>query len=99
MKNWKVLLILPVMTYRNHLRSIASYAQLIQRRYEGQLDSDADEFIDFMVSGANRMKSMIQGLLDYSRVNRAGKEFLKQILMLKSLNNALSNLQSAIDEC
>ena len=38
------------------LRTIASYAQLIERRYKGQLDSDADEFLDFMVSGATRMK-------------------------------------------
>ena len=79
------------------LRSVASYAQLIQRRYGGQLDSDADEFIDFMVSGATRMKSMIQGLLDYSRVNRAGIEFVKTDMNAK-VEKAVSNLQYAIDE-
>ena len=78
------------------LRSIASYAQLIQRRYEGQLDSNADEFLDFMVSGATRMKSMIQGLLDYSRVNRAGIEFVKTDMDVK-LEKAIANLQYAIN--
>ena len=63
------------MTYKNRLRSIISYAQLIEIRYKGQLDSDADEFIDFMVGGALRMKNMIQGLLDYSRVGTQGGEF------------------------
>ncbi len=79
------------------LRSVASYAQLIQRRYGGQLDSDADEFIDFMVSGATRMKGMIQGLLDYSRVNRAGIEFVKTDMNAK-VEKAVSNLQYAINE-
>jgi PAS domain S-box-containing protein len=80
------------------LRSIASYSQLIQRRYEGKLDSDADEFIEFMVIGAKRMKSMIQGLLEYSRVGTQGEEF-KDFSAEEALTNALSNLQSSIEEC
>lgn len=79
------------------LRTIASYAQLIKRRYKGQLDKDADEFIDFMVGGASRMKDMIQGLLDYSRVGTRGEEF-KEFDAIKSLNNALLSLQSSIEE-
>ena len=79
------------------LRTIASYAQLIKRRYEGQLDQDADEFIDFMVNGASRMKNMIQGLLDYSRVGTQGHEF-KEFKSEYALNYALTNLQSAINE-
>ena len=80
------------------LRSIASYAQLLQRRYEGQLDDDADEFIDFMVAGATRMKQQIQGLLDYSRLGTRGEEF-NEFSAEEALNNVLSNLQSAIKEC
>jgi PAS domain S-box-containing protein len=80
------------------LRSIASYAQLIKRRYEGQLDSDADEFIEFMVGGAKRLQSMIQGLLDYSRVGTQGEEF-KDFNTEEALNFALSNLKSSIEEC
>ncbi|MGZ7210102.1 MAG: sensor histidine kinase, partial [Methanobacterium sp.] len=79
------------------LRSIASYAQLIKRRYEGQLDSDADEFIEYMVSGAIRLQSMIKGLLEYSRVGTKGGEF-KDFNAEEALNNALSHLKSSIDE-
>ncbi|WP_424354346.1 sensor histidine kinase [Methanobacterium sp. MBAC-LM] len=80
------------------LRTITSYSQLIERRYKRQLDPDADEFLEYMVSDAKRMKSMIQGLLDYSHVEAKGKEF-KEINTEKALNTALSNLQYSIDQC
>ena len=79
------------------LRTIASYAQLIERRYKGQLDHDADEFIEYMVDGSRRMKQMIQGLLDYSRVGTKGGEF-REFEAENALNYALSNLGSAISE-
>ena len=79
------------------LRTIASYAQLIEKRYKGKLDSDADEFIEFMVDGAKRMKQMIQGLLDYSRIGTKGGEF-REFNSENALNHALSNLGSAIGE-
>ena len=80
------------------LRTMASYAQLIERRYKGQLDPDADEFLEYMVSGAKRMKSMIQGLLDYSQVETKGNKF-KEVNTEKTLDTALSNLQYSIDQC
>lgn len=79
------------------LRSIASFAQLIERRYKGKLDSNADEYINFMVNGAKRMKEMIQGLLDYSLVGVEGGIF-KPISVEKVVNYALSNLDAAIVE-
>jgi light-regulated signal transduction histidine kinase (bacteriophytochrome) len=46
---------------------ISGYTQLLAKRYQGRLDSDADEFIGFAVSGANRMRALIQALLEFSR--------------------------------
>ena len=79
------------------LRTMASYAQLLERRYKGKLDKDADEFIEFMVSGASRMKEMIQGLLDYSRVGTRGEEF-KEFNANEALNHAILTLNSSIED-
>jgi light-regulated signal transduction histidine kinase (bacteriophytochrome) len=56
------------------LRMVTSYLQLISRRYRGQLDQNADEFIDFAVDGAKRMRALINGLLTYSRLNTQARE-------------------------
>jgi len=79
------------------LRMVASYTQLLSRRYKGKLDSDADEFIAFAVDGAGRMQRLIQDLLAYSRVGTKGKDLL-DISSEEALQQALINLRGAIQE-
>ena len=78
------------------LRMVASYTQLLSRRYTGRLDSDADEFIAFAVDGARRMQQLIQDLLLYSRVGSKGKE-LAATSSEAALAHALLGLGSAIE--
>ncbi len=79
------------------LRMIASYVELLRRRYQGNLDSDADDFIGFAVDGATRMQMMIQDLLDFSRVHTKGKPFAP-VSLASVVESALANLQRSIGE-
>ncbi|NDQ55531.1 MAG: PAS domain S-box protein [Acidipila sp.] len=77
------------------LRMVASYTQLLSRRYKGKLDSNADEFIAFAVDGAGRMQRLIQDLLSYSRVSTKGQDLL-EISSEDAFQQALINLRGAI---
>jgi len=79
------------------LRMVASYTQLLSRRYKGKLDADADEFIAFAVDGATRMQRLIQDLLEYSRIGTKGSVLL-DTSSEEALQQALTNLQGAIKE-
>lgn len=77
---------------------VASYLQLIERRYKGQLDPDADEFINYAVEGATRMQTLINDLLSYSRIGTRGKSF-QLTDSAAILERALANLRTAIANC
>jgi len=79
------------------LRMVASFTQLLAKRYKGQLDADADEFIAYAVDGCNRMQALIRGLLAYSR-SGSDSPTLQEISSEHSLNEALAGLRSTIDE-
>ncbi|MEG4287387.1 ATP-binding protein [Microcoleus sp. C2C3] len=79
------------------LATIASYAQLLEKRYKDQLDSKASKFIDNIVHGCTRMQTLIDDLLEYSRVGRSRKPF--QLTDCNhAVEQALANLQGAIRE-
>lgn len=78
------------------LRSVASYVQLLARRYKGKLDKDADDFINFAVEGSERMKTLINDLLSYSRVATQGKE-QKRVDLESVLDIVLKNLQLVVE--
>jgi len=79
------------------LRMVASYTQLLARRYKGKLDSDADEFIRYAVDGANRMQWLINDLLAYSRVT-SQDQVLEEVDCHGVLEEVLSDLRVAIEE-
>ncbi|AKB47299.1 sensory transduction histidine kinase [Methanosarcina sp. Kolksee] len=79
------------------LRMIASYLQLLQRKYQGKLDEKADKYIYFAVDGASRMQNLINDLLEFSRVTTKTREF--EPTDCKSvLDKVLFNLEVSIKE-
>ena len=79
------------------LRMVASYTQLLSRRYKGKLDDDADDFIDYAVDGAKRMQHLINDLLKYSRVDSQSLD-MKPMELQEAFIWAHSNLEMAISD-
>ena len=79
------------------LRMVASYTQLLAKRYKGQLDADADEFITYAVDGASRMQQLIEDLLAFSRVATTGNPLLDTSSEF-ALEQSLQNLHWAIKD-
>jgi len=79
------------------LRMISSYLQLIERRYQDKLDSDANDFIHYAVDGANRLRSLIDGLLEFSRIKTHGKLF-ESVDVMKVLDRVCRDLEPLIVE-
>jgi light-regulated signal transduction histidine kinase (bacteriophytochrome) len=79
------------------LRMVASYTQLLARRYRDKLDDDAREFIDYAVDGVQRMQGLISDLLAYSRVGSRGGTLVRTDLQAV-LARTLDVLRTAIEE-
>jgi signal transduction histidine kinase len=78
------------------LRKVASFCQLLQARYQGQLDERADQYIGFAVDGAKRMQALINDLLAFSRVGRLPSD-LVELGAGKLVDEAMENLSTAIE--
>ena len=79
------------------LRMVASYTQLLERRYAAQLDQVAREFIGYAVDGAKRMQQFITGLLSYSRVGTEPR-VLEEVNLQEVFEAAIANLRMVIEE-
>ena len=79
------------------LRMVASFTQLLERKYKGHIDADADDYIGFIVEGSNRMKDLIDDLLAFSRLNTGTKEF-KQTNLANLLDDVLLSMHTSIEE-
>lgn len=80
------------------LRTVASYAQLLARRYRGKLDTDADDFIEYMVGGVTRMHTLLNDMLAYSRVTESKDRPLAPANLNTVLQAALMNLELTVSE-
>ena len=79
------------------VRTVASFLQLLQRRYGDKLGEDADQYIAYAVSGVHRMREQLAGLLEFSRVGH-GVESFEPVSMEEVLADALAGLAAALSE-
>jgi len=79
------------------LRKVASFCQLLEKRYGGTLDERGQQYIDFAVDGAKRMQVLITDLLTFSRVGRVNDAH-ESVSLDSSLDKALANLATAVEE-
>ena len=79
------------------LRKVASFCQLLERRYKRQLDERADQYIAFAVDGAKRMQILINDLLAFSRVGRIVRDPVL-VSCDAVLEQALANLSYSIEQ-
>jgi PAS domain S-box-containing protein len=81
---------------REPLRMVAIYSQLLKRKYEHQLDTEAHEFIDFAVQGAQRMETLVRDLLAFTQAANITEPPDQAVDAADALDRALANLQNAV---
>jgi signal transduction histidine kinase len=77
------------------LRAISGFTQLLQERYAGKFDAEADEFMGYIIDGTRRMKNLIDDVLQYSRVTTHGRPLVPVDLMAV-VRRAAQNLQATL---
>lgn len=82
---------------REPLRSLTGFAQLLQKRNEGKLTRESEEFIENIINGAHRMNTLVSGLLEYSRITSAGKPFAN-VQIPDLIRKVKSDLKISIEE-
>ena len=80
------------------LRTVSIYAQLLAKRFRGQLAGDADQFIKFIVEGSERMEKLIHDLLDFSRVDARATDAFTRMSCDEALDDAIRSLQPLLEE-
>lgn len=80
------------------LRKVASFCQLLEKRYGDELDDRGKQYIDFAVDGAKRMQVLINDLLTFSRVGRVLDDSRQTVCLDTSLDRALANLALVTEE-
>jgi light-regulated signal transduction histidine kinase (bacteriophytochrome) len=80
------------------LRTIITFCELLLKRYRGKFGADADQTLGYIISGAQRMKGLIDSLLTYSRVVSAESVPLAPLRLEPALHWATMNLQTVMEE-
>lgn len=79
------------------LRKIASFTELLSRKYKGHFDAQADKYVEYVVDGATRMQTLIQDLLAYSRIGK-GELALGPVDFISVMKQVMDNLAESVRE-
>ena len=78
------------------LRTISAFVELLQQQYQGQLDENADKFLNYLLQASERMKTLIKDLLDYSRIGREKEP--RQVDCNRLVQEVMADLDKIIEE-
>ncbi|HEX5229541.1 MAG TPA: ATP-binding protein [Bryobacteraceae bacterium] len=80
------------------LRMVALYSQMLQRKYVGKLDSNADQYISYIVGGARRMEMLLKDLLTYSQTGSSDAGPADTVNFIDVIRKVLLNLQASVEQ-
>lgn len=77
---------------------VALYSQLLQRKYVGKLDANADQYISYIVGGARRMEMLLKDLLTYSQTGSSTEGPAETVDFIDVIRKVLLNLQASVEQ-